>query len=175
MLAGDGFAAPSKGREWIKYDIFSDAPHRRGALGFGLAGACLAATPARAADLAGKVETLRGEAFAQAATRRALAVAAAVFVGDAVATGAQSALGLRLGDRDGGQAGAEARLRIDRFLVNAGGVLVLERGACCTTTTAAWPERGRRARPFGLIAVRGTRFFAGPSNGVFGVFVSAAR
>lgn len=25
--------------------------------------------------------------------------------------------------------------------------------------------------PFGLIAVRGTRFFAGPSNGVFGVFV----
>ena len=25
--------------------------------------------------------------------------------------------------------------------------------------------------PFGLIAVRGTRFFAGPSNGVFSVFV----
>ncbi len=25
--------------------------------------------------------------------------------------------------------------------------------------------------PFGLVAVRGTRFFAGPSNGVFGVFV----
>ena len=25
--------------------------------------------------------------------------------------------------------------------------------------------------PFGLMAVRGTRFFAGPSNGVFGVFV----
>jgi hypothetical protein len=25
--------------------------------------------------------------------------------------------------------------------------------------------------PFGLIAVRGTRFFAGPSNDVFGVFV----
>ena len=29
--------------------------------------------------------------------------------------------------------------------------------------------------PFGLIAVRGTRFFAGPSNGVFGVFVERGR
>jgi hypothetical protein len=26
--------------------------------------------------------------------------------------------------------------------------------------------------PFGLIAVRGTRFFAGPSNDMFGVFVA---
>jgi ferric-dicitrate binding protein FerR (iron transport regulator) len=29
--------------------------------------------------------------------------------------------------------------------------------------------------PFALIAVRGTRFFAGPSPGVFGVFVARGR
>jgi hypothetical protein len=29
--------------------------------------------------------------------------------------------------------------------------------------------------PFGLVAVRGTRFFAGPSNGVFGVFVARGK
>ena len=29
--------------------------------------------------------------------------------------------------------------------------------------------------PFALIAVRGTRFFAGPSAGVFGVFVARGR
>ena len=27
--------------------------------------------------------------------------------------------------------------------------------------------------PYGLVAVRGTKFFAGPSNGVFGVFVES--
>jgi hypothetical protein len=68
---------------------------RRAALG--LAAACLAAAQAGAAEPAGKVESLRGEAYAQAAARRALAVASEVFVGDLVATGAQSALALRLG------------------------------------------------------------------------------
>jgi hypothetical protein len=145
---------------------------RRAALGVGLAGACLAATPARAADPAGKVETLRGEAFAQAATRRALAVAAEVFVGDLVATGAQSALALRLGAATLVRLGADARLRIDRFLINAGGVLELARGAMLYDhDPAAGPADLAVRSPFGLMAVRGTRFFAGPSNGVFGVFV----
>lgn len=145
---------------------------RRAALGVGLAGACLAATPARAAEPAGKVESLRGEAYAQAAARRALAVAAEVFVGDLVATGAQSALALRLGAATLVRLGAEARLRIDRFLVNAGGVLDLARGAMIYDHDAAAGPTDLAVRsPFGLIAVRGTRFFAGPSNGVFGVFV----
>jgi hypothetical protein len=145
---------------------------RRGALGVGLAGACLAAPPARAADAAGKVETLRGEAYAQAATRRALAVAAEVFVGDLVSTGAQSALALRLGAATLVRLGADARLRIDRFLVNAGGVLELAHGPMLYDhDQAAGPTDLAVRSPFGLIAVRGTRFFAGPSNGVFGVFV----
>src|SRR6266508_2283343 len=94
-----------------------------------LAAPWLAAPRASAAEPAGAVETTRGECYAlTAATRRDLAPAAAVFVGDAVGTGAQSALGLHLGAATQVKLGAEARLRIDRFLVNAGGVLVLDRG-----------------------------------------------
>jgi hypothetical protein len=56
--------------------------------------------------------------------------------------------------------------------MNAGGVLVLERGAMLQDhDEKSGPSDITVRSPFGLIAVRGTRFFAGPSNGVFGVFV----
>lgn len=134
----------------------------------------LVARRANAADRAGEVETSRGECFALAASsRRALAPAAAVFVGDTVGTGAESALGLRLGTTTEVRIGQKAQLRIDRFLINAGGTLVLEQGGMLFDRDAAKGGTGNFAvrSPFGLIAVRGTRFFAGPSNGVFGVFV----
>src|SRR5262249_23993953 len=120
-----------------------------------------------------QVETSRGECFAQsAAERRDLAPSAPLFVGDAVGTGVQSALGMHLGAATEVRLGAEARLRIDRFLVNAGGVLMLERGGMLYDHKAdSGPVDVTVRGPFGLVAVRGTRFFAGPSNGVFGVFV----
>ncbi len=68
--------------------------------------------------------------------------------------------------------GAETQLRIDRFVVNAGGILVLERGGMVYDhDQSGGPSDVALRTPFGLVAVRGTRFFAGPSNGVFGVFV----
>jgi hypothetical protein len=68
--------------------------------------------------------------------------------------------------------GPEARLRIDRFLIKAGGVLELVKGAMLFDHDPAAGQTGSAIRtPFGLIAVRGTRFFAGPSNNLFGVFV----
>ena len=68
--------------------------------------------------------------------------------------------------------GAETQLRIDRFVVNAGGVLVLDRGGMLYDHDPSdGPPDVAVRTPFGLVAVRGTRFFAGPSNGVFGVFV----
>ncbi len=145
----------------------------RRALVAGLA-ASLAARRGRAAEQAGQVETARGECYAQnASDRRKLMPAAPVFVGDAVATGPQSALALRLGAVTEVRLGAEARLRIDRFLMNAGGVLVLDRGAMLYDHDEkdGGPNDVTVRSPYGLIAVRGTRFFAGPSNGVFGVFV----
>src|SRR4051812_31534305 len=68
--------------------------------------------------------------------------------------------------------GENARLVVDRFLVNAGGELRLESGAVLFDRPPGSPPAKMQIRnPYGLIAVRGTRFFAGPSNGVFGVFV----
>jgi ferric-dicitrate binding protein FerR (iron transport regulator) len=62
-------------------------------------------------------------------------------------------------------------LRIDRYLLGVGGVLQLGRGPMVFDRDEAAAKIDMAVRsPFGLIAVRGTRFFAGPSNGVFGVF-----
>jgi hypothetical protein len=121
---------------------------------------------------AGAVESVRGEGYVDApAERRWLAEAAPVFVGDLVCTGKESHIGLKLGSRTQVKLGANARLKIDRFLANAGGELVLERGAL-----RAEHEPGDNAglsvkSPFALLAVRGTGFFMGPSDGHFGVFV----
>ncbi len=132
-------------------------------------------TPADAAAAvrAGAVETSRGDCFARTvSSRRTLTPEAAVFVGDSVGTGVDSSLGLLLGAATKIRLGAETQLRIDRFIVNAGGILNLDRGAILYDHD---PKDGADAvavrSPFGLLAVRGTRFFAGPSNGVFGVFV----
>ena len=139
----------------------------------GLAGVGFPAARAAAAEPAGKVDDLRGEASAQTASRRrALAQQADVFVGDTVATAANSAMGLRLGAATLVRLGADAQLRIDRFIVDAGGVLYFGGGAMVLDRNEAVPKTDLSVRsPYGLIAVRGTRFFTGPSNGVFGVFV----
>jgi hypothetical protein len=136
-------------------------------------GAALIATRAQSAERAGEVQSARGDCYAlTAAARRSLAAAAAVFIGDSVGTGPQSALALRLGEATDVHLGSEARLRIDRFIVNAGGTLVLERGAMLYEHDSKVPGNETNIlSPFGLIAVRGTRLWGGPSNGVFGVFV----
>jgi ferric-dicitrate binding protein FerR (iron transport regulator) len=131
----------------------------------------LAIRPTRAVERVGSVEEVTGEAFAEmASTRRVLDRAAPVFLSEEVVTGIASRLGMRLGRDTTVRLGEQARLKIDRFLVNAGGEMTLQSGPLL------FDGRPRRAgaqirSPFALIAVRGTRFFAGPSNDRFGVFV----
>ena len=157
-------------REWIAID-------RRRLLATAAA-ACLVPLPAFGAPAeAGLVETVAGEGFAESeAARRSLVTNSRVFIGDLVGTGVQSRLALRLGTATQIKLGAEARLRLDKYIANAGGVLELQRG---TMLFDGDPKsRGRNVSvrsPFALIAVRGTRFFAGPSPGVFGVFVARGR
>jgi hypothetical protein len=119
------------------------------------------------------VEDVRGEAFAELdSVRRTLDRAAPVFLGDEVATGVTSRLGMRLGRDTTIRLGEQSRLKIERFLVDAGGVMTLLSGALLfDRPPRSAPARVQIRSPFALIAVRGTRFFAGPSNGPFGVFV----
>jgi ferric-dicitrate binding protein FerR (iron transport regulator) len=131
----------------------------------------LALRPARAVERVGSVEEVTGEAFAELeSVRRALGRTAPVFLSEEVVTGVASRLGMRLGRDTTLRLGEHARLKIDRFLVNAGGEMMLRSGPLLFD---GQPRRaGVQIRsPFALIAVRGTRFFAGPSNDRFGVFV----
>ena len=71
---------------------------------------------------------------------------------------------IRLGER--------AHLVIDQFLSTAGGEISLQSGPMLfDRPSGSRPVPMKIRSPYGLIAVRGTKFFAGPSNGVFGVFV----
>jgi hypothetical protein len=148
--------------------------HRREFLGFGAgltSGFWVAG--ADAAPASGLVEAMRGEAFAEIkGARRALAVRANVFVEETVLTGQAARLSLRFGTDTTLRLGAAARLTIDRYIANAGGEFSLMEGGILLDR----PRKQQGAESvlrslFGLIAIRGTRVFAGPSNGVFGVFV----
>jgi hypothetical protein len=121
--------------------------------------------------LAGVVERIRGEGYVDGAERRTLTATAPVFVGDLVCTGNESRIDLKLGTRTRIKLGADARLKIDRFLVNAGGELILERGAMRAEFQTDEGSALSVKSPFALLAVRGTQFFAGPIDGFFGVFV----
>jgi ferric-dicitrate binding protein FerR (iron transport regulator) len=134
----------------------------------------LVGTPARAVERVGSVEDVKGEAFAEVDTvRRTLERAAPVFLGDEVATGVASRLGMRLGRDTTIKLGEQARLKIERFLVDAGGEMTLRSGPLLFDRPPRSAPAGVLIRsPFALIAVRGTQFFAGPSNGPFGVFVA---
>jgi len=133
----------------------------------------LFAAPAEAAAAAvGAVTDLRGsaDAFLQS-HRRALEAASAVFRDDTVATGVQSRLEIRLGGDTLLRLGEKGRVKIARFTA-AGGTLILDDGAILVDKDPAGPTQSLRIdSSFGRIAVRGTRFFVGPSRGAFGVLV----
>ena len=128
---------------------------------------------AQTARQAGSVEEVKGEAYAEArAQRRELGPAAPLFIDDLVGTGADSRLTMHLGRDTTLRLGQKARVTIDRLLVDAGGEITLQAGPILFNRpegSAPTPTRIKSA--YGLIAVRGTRFFAGPSADVFGVFV----
>jgi hypothetical protein len=148
---------------------------RRSLLRTGIAAAILIPRAARAekAEPVGSVEDVKGEAFVEAqAARRSLDRAAPLFINDLVGTGLNSRLTLQLGKDTTLRVGAQARLVIDRLLVNAGGEITLQSGPILfDRPPGSAPARMQIRSSFGLIAVRGTRFFAGPSANVFGVFV----
>jgi hypothetical protein len=139
-----------------------------------LVGMCTILRPAFAADTVGAVSDLRGEAAAERANQRhKLQVNSPVELGDTLTTAKRSRLKAALGDKTTLQLGAETRVKIDYFIVEAGGELTLGgNGAMLLDAPAGGFPKGLAIEsPFALIAVRGTRVFAGKIDGIFGVFV----
>jgi ferric-dicitrate binding protein FerR (iron transport regulator) len=128
-------------------------------------------------DLAGEVEHIVGTASAVTKGQdRELTLRAQIYVDDLIKTGAGARLRLRLGRRTTLRLGERAQIKIDRYLADAGGDIDLLEGAILFERPGKPAATELKFRsPYGLIAVRGTRFFAGPSRGVFGVFVGAGE
>jgi hypothetical protein len=136
-----------------------------------LAGLSFRSAFAQADNVAGRVDEVIGQVTVQGKDReKALALQETVFIGDTVATGAASKLGMHLRKETLLRLGELARIKIDRFLVNAGGTIELHAGPLLLDKPKNTGPISIRS-PFGLISVRGTRVFAGPSKDVFGVFV----
>ncbi len=135
--------------------------------------ALLAGAASGETTTAGHVEEVRGEVTAELGSRRrSLQPRGDVFLGDDVATAESSRAALLLGSDTSLRLGANARVRIDRFIMNAGGVLTLDSGPLLLDKATGNPDAPVRVRgSFGLITVRGTRIFVGPSQGVIGIFV----
>lgn len=139
----------------------------------------LISTAARAAPSAGAVTDLVGEGrIVSGADQKALTKGLPVSVGDAIHTGKNSRAGLKLGTNTIIKLGPSSSLVIESHLVDAGGVLELVQGSMYfehANSTPAAPRKAEVRSPYGLIAVRGTKFFAGQSRGVFGVFLAEGR
>ena len=124
-------------------------------------------------ETAGRVFDVSGQAMAEMRrARRQLALGESVFVGDTVMTAEASRVALMVGAATNIRLGPEARLRIDRFIMDAGGSLTLQSGPMTfNRPPGAAPQPMTIRGAFGMIAVRGTHFFAGPSRGKTGVLV----
>ncbi|MEO5615418.1 MAG: FecR family protein [Cypionkella sp.] len=136
------------------------------------ASAVMLPLPIWAAADVGVVETTEGKAWAAGSPARDLVAQAVVFLGDEIGTGAESRLAMLLAGTTRILMGPQTTLTIDQFTAEAGGELVLGAGAMLFDREEDAPKTPvQLSTAFGLIAVRGTRFFAGPSNDRFGVFV----
>jgi hypothetical protein len=139
-----------------------------------MTGAALVLSFAAAAqDNAGSVKELAGKAFAgTSAARRTLEPQAAILLGDRVETGEQSRVTMLLGHQTTVRLGERGRVVIDRFLVEAGGEITLQSGPVMVEhPDGGSAERLRIRTSYGLIAVRGTRVFAGFEGKALAVFV----
>jgi hypothetical protein len=137
----------------------------------------LVGKPARAVERVGSVEDVKGEAFAEVdAVRRTLERAAPVFLGDEVVTGVASRLGIRLGRDTTIRLGEQARLKIDRFLVDIGGEMTLRSGPLLFDRPLRSAPAGVQIRsPFALIAVAARNSSPGRATSASACSSRAAR
>tara|TARA_R110000751_G_scaffold131275_1_gene233435 strand:- start:20818 stop:21483 length:666 start_codon:yes stop_codon:yes gene_type:complete len=142
-----------------------------------LAGAATVLLPvaglASPAEAIGTVTTLRGSATAlRKADLLDLSIGADLMLKDLFKTAESSSTTLLFGDHTSIRLGDRTELMIDSFLLNTQGSFDLMQGAMVFERPEDAPKTPVTVKTvFGQLGVRGTRFFAGPSAGVFGVFV----
>jgi ferric-dicitrate binding protein FerR (iron transport regulator) len=140
------------------------------ALLLGGTGVAIAARPV------GAVVTTTGSVFLERDTSRITAAAGAdVLLDDLALTGEDSRLDLRIGRVTRIKLGSRASLKIDRFVAGVRADIELLDGPAFINHPPGAEPGFFVTSPYALIAARGTSFFAGPSNGVFGVFVRQGR
>lgn len=124
-------------------------------------------------NAAGTIANMQGIATARrGGEQRTLGMGQQLFVSERIQTGGGSRLQARLGPATQLYMGENTRVMIDNHLVQRGGTIHLGQGAVLFERNAPDPKPEVAIRsPYALLAVRGTTVFAGPSNGVFGVFV----
>ncbi len=120
----------------------------------------------RASPVIGKAMEIRGDVRRrQAEEEEALAVGAQLFDNDHVRTQAESFATLALGTDTRVLLGAETDLLVDRFIAGQGGTLELGTGRMVFDRPEGLPKVDVAVRTaFGMIGVRGTKFFCGPQG-----------
>nr|WP_244519865.1 MULTISPECIES: FecR domain-containing protein [unclassified Ensifer] len=126
-----------------------------------------------ASPVIGKATEIRGDVRRrQTEQEEALAVGAQIFDNDHVRTEAESFATLALGTDTRVLLGAETDLLVDSFIAGQGGTLELGVGRMVFDRPEGVPKVDVAVRTaFGMIGVRGTKFFCGPSRVAFAVFV----
>ncbi|MFT7057509.1 MAG: hypothetical protein ACJASV_000007 [Pseudorhodobacter sp.] len=128
--------------------------------------------PAHAAEPVGEAVLVRGPStLLRANSTRALQEQASLFEGDLVRTGEDAFAQLLLDTATRINLGPQSEIGVDKFIADLGGEITIG-GAIVFDRPDDLPKIDLQLRSsFGQIGVRGTRFFAGPSNGSYAVFV----
>lgn len=136
-----------------------------------LTGIGIRATQANA--VIGRAVEITGEVTRRQAERlEDLKAGASLMDRDFVKTGRESFAALELGDDTNLLLGSETELLIDTFIAGQGGTIELGTGQMVFDRPEGLAKIDFTVRTaFGMIGVRGTKFFAGPSRGAFAVFV----
>ncbi len=127
-----------------------------------------------AAETVGNVTELKGKASAELAGKtRALKLKAPLHLTETLITGnGEARLTALLAQKTTLRLGAKTKVRLDKFIIDSGGELTFSSGALLLDAPAqSFPKGLTIDSRFALIAVRGTKFFAGRLGGDFSVFV----
>lgn len=131
-----------------------------------------AAIPTQASPVIGKASDVRGTVnLKRAEKREGLSTGGNIMDNDFVQTEAESFADLQLEDTRI-LLGSKTELLLDSFIAGQGGTMELGVGQMVFDRPEGLPKIDLAVRTtFGMIGVRGTKFFCGPNRGVFAVFV----